>query len=182
MEQLFELLLVEVLELLGEAAAVLHPPADGLFQGAGDVQQCPSAVQPGGQVQGAVQLAPLAAAGGLAAGAGAFDQGAAQEGLLGDQLGESGARVALWGGSLRSLAHGGSAPVLTWYYTLRTSSADKPANECEIAPPRANLAKTRADRQLSADHLPTCGIADPRTIRNPTLWRHVFNVPKKPAR
>ena len=38
LEQLVQLQLVEVLELLAEAAAVLHPQADGLFQGAGDVQ------------------------------------------------------------------------------------------------------------------------------------------------
>src|SRR4051794_39756859 len=104
---------MEVLEVLREAAAVMHPLADGLFQGAGDVQQNALPLVPGGQVQGAVQLALLAAAGGLAAGAGALDQGAAQEGLLTDQLGESGTGVALRGGALRALAHGVSSAVLT---------------------------------------------------------------------
>ena len=87
--------------------------ADGLFQGAGDVQQSPSAAVADSQIQGAVQLAALAAAGGFAAGAGAFDQGAAQEGLLGDQLGESGTGVAFGGRALRALAHGVSSAVLT---------------------------------------------------------------------
>jgi hypothetical protein len=143
---------VEVLELLAEAAAVIHPLACGLFQGAGDVQQNLLPLVPGGQVQGAVQLAFLAAAGGLAAGAGAFDQAAAKEGLLGEQPGEAGAGVPLWGGTLRSLAHVISSAVLTRYYTLRTNSADTSADECENALPRASTTKTRADRQLSTDH------------------------------
>jgi hypothetical protein len=99
-EQLVELQLVEVLELLGEAAAVLHPLAGGLFEGAGDVQQGALPVVPSGQIQGAVQLALAAAAGGLAAGAGVLDQGAAQERLLGHQLGESRTGVAFRGGAL----------------------------------------------------------------------------------
>jgi len=113
LEQLLQLQLVEVLELLGKGAAVLHPQPDGFFQGAGDVQQSPSAVEAGSQVQGAVQMALLAAAGGLAAGAGAFDQGAAQEGLLGDQLDESGTGVAFRGRAVRAMAHGVSFAVLT---------------------------------------------------------------------
>jgi hypothetical protein len=104
--QLVELLLVEILELPGKAAAVGHPQADGLFQGAWDVQHKALALVAGLQVQGTVQLAPLATTGRLAAGAGVLDQGAAQEGLLGNQLGESGTGVALRGGALRSLAHG----------------------------------------------------------------------------
>jgi hypothetical protein len=107
-EQLVELQLVEILELLGEAAAVLHPPAGGLFQGAGDVQQGALPLVPSGQVQGAVQLALPAAAGGLAAGARALDQGAAQEGLLGDQLDEAGTGVAFWGGAMGAVVHGAS--------------------------------------------------------------------------
>jgi hypothetical protein len=113
LEQLLDLLLVEGLELLGEGAAVLHPLAHGVFQGAGDVQQSAAVMVADSQVQGAVQLALLAAAGGLAAGAGALDQGAAQEGLLGDQLGESGTGVTLGGGALRTLAHGISSAILT---------------------------------------------------------------------
>jgi hypothetical protein len=113
LEQLFELLLVEGLELLGEAAAVLHPLAHGLFQGARDVEQSPLTAVPDGQIQGVVQVALLAATGGFAAGAGALDQGAAQERLLGDQLGESGTCVAIWGGALRAMAHGVSSAVLT---------------------------------------------------------------------
>jgi hypothetical protein len=84
LQELFELLLVEFLQLLGEAAAVVDPLAHALFQGTGDIQQSAATVQPGGQIQGAVQLAVLAATSGLAAGAGTFNQGAAQEGLLGD--------------------------------------------------------------------------------------------------
>jgi len=95
LEQLVQLQLVEVLELLGEAAAVLHPLAHGVFQGPGDVQQGPSVLVPGSQIQGTVQLPLLAAAGGLAARAGPLDQGAAQEGLLGDQLDQAGTGVAL---------------------------------------------------------------------------------------
>jgi hypothetical protein len=38
LEELVELALVEVLDLAGEAAAVVHPLAHGLFQGARDVQ------------------------------------------------------------------------------------------------------------------------------------------------
>jgi hypothetical protein len=144
--ELVELLLVEILELLAEAAAVLHPLAYGLFQGVRDVQQNLLPLMAAGQVQGAVQLTSLAAAGGLAAGAGAFDQGAAQERLLADQLDKSGTGMTLRGGALRTLAHGVSSAVLTRYDTLRTSSADKPANECEIAPPRADIAKTSAVR------------------------------------
>jgi hypothetical protein len=106
LEELLELLLLEVLELLAEAAAVLHPQADGLFQGARDVQQSALALVPGVQVQGTVQLALLAAARGFATGTGAFDQTAAQERLLGNQLGESGTRVAFWGRTVRAVAHG----------------------------------------------------------------------------
>jgi hypothetical protein len=146
LEELVELRLMKVLELLAEGATVAHPQADGLFQGARDVQQDAPPLVPGGQVQGAVQLAALAAAGGLAAGAGPLDQGAAQEGLLADQLGESGTGVALGGGAVRVVAHGVSSTALTQYYTLRASSADTPANECEIARPSANHAKTRTDR------------------------------------
>src|SRR3954452_23307404 len=68
LEQLVELDLVEVLHLLGEAASVGDPEPDGLVQGAGDVQQGTPAVVAGGQVQGAVRLALLTAAVGLAAG------------------------------------------------------------------------------------------------------------------
>jgi hypothetical protein len=159
LEQLLQVQLVEVLELLGESAAVLHPLADGFFQGAGDVQQSPSAVGAGSQIQGPVQLALPAAAGRFAAGAGAFDQRAAQEGLLADQLGESGTGVAFRGGAVRAVAHGVSSSALTQHYTLRASCADTPANECEFAPPRANHAKVRTDRQLSIDRLQTCGAA-----------------------
>jgi len=100
LEQLVQLLLVEVLELLGKGATVLHPLADGLFQGARDVQQSALALVPGSQIQGTVQLASLATAGGLAAGAGPLDQRAAQEGLLADQLDQSGTGMALWGRAL----------------------------------------------------------------------------------
>jgi hypothetical protein len=161
LEQVLELQLVEFLELLGKAAAVVHPLAHGLFQGARDVQQGPLTAVADGQIQGPVQMALLTAAGAFAARAGAFDQGAAQERLLGDQLRESGTGVAFWGGALRSRGHDVSSAVLTEYYTLRTSSAATARNECEIASPRANPAKTRTDRQLSMDQLPSCGIADP---------------------
>jgi hypothetical protein len=50
LEELVELLLVEVLELLGQAAAVLHPLAHGFFQGARDVQQRPSTTVADGQI------------------------------------------------------------------------------------------------------------------------------------
>jgi hypothetical protein len=146
LEQLVELQLVEVLEMLAEAAVVTHPLASRLFQGAGDVQQDALPLVPGGQIQGTMEVALPAAAGGLAAGAGALNQRAAQERLLGDQLRKSGTGVAFRGGALRSLTHGVSSAVLTWYYTLRTSSADKPTNECEIAPPGANIAKTTTVR------------------------------------
>src|SRR5256885_1725431 len=69
LEQLVELDLVEVLEVLGEGAAVGHPLPDGLLQGAGDVEQGAFALVACGQIQGAVRPAFLAAAGGLAAGA-----------------------------------------------------------------------------------------------------------------
>jgi hypothetical protein len=113
LEQVVELLLVQRLELAREGAAMVNPQTHGIFQGAGDVQQNPAAVVPSGQIQGAVQLAFLAAAGGFAAGAAPLDQGAAQEGLLGDQLGEAGTCVPLCGGALRTLAHGVSFAVLT---------------------------------------------------------------------
>src|SRR5262249_51976701 len=74
LEELVELALVEVLELLGEASAVEDPLPRRLFQDAGDVQQGTPALVSGGQVEGAVQLASLAAAGGLAAGSCALDQ------------------------------------------------------------------------------------------------------------
>jgi hypothetical protein len=113
LEELVELDLVEVLELLGEGAAVLDPLPDGFFQGAWDVKQGAPAVVPCGQVQGAVQVALLAAAGGLAARACAFDQRAAQEGLVADQLGELGAGVAFRGGQVRAMVHGVSFSALT---------------------------------------------------------------------
>src|SRR5271163_498094 len=94
LEQLLELQLVEVEELLGEAATVGDPLADGRFQGAGNVQQDPSIVVSDSQIQGTVQLAALAATGGFAAGARLLYQGTAQEGLLGDQLDDAASRVA----------------------------------------------------------------------------------------
>jgi hypothetical protein len=106
---LVQLQLVEGLQLLGKGTAVLHPLADGFFQGARDVQQGASAFVPGGQIQGAVQLALLAAAGGLAAGAGAFDQRAAQEGLLGDQLDKPGTCLAFWDRGVRAVVYGVSS-------------------------------------------------------------------------
>jgi hypothetical protein len=136
LHELLELELVEVLELLGQAAAVLHPLTHGLLQGAGDVQQGPATVVPGSQIQGTVQLAFLATAGRFAAGANTLDQGAAQERLLRDQLGQSGTGVAFRGGAVRAGAHGVSSSALTLYYTLRASSAETPAHECEIAPPK----------------------------------------------
>ena len=72
LEQLVELDLVEVLQLLAEAASVGDPQADGILEGARDVEQDAAVVVSCGQVQGAVQLAFAAAAGGLAAGAGAL--------------------------------------------------------------------------------------------------------------
>jgi hypothetical protein len=113
LQQLVELQLVEVLQLLAEAAAVVHPLPGGPFQGAGDVQQSAAALVAGGQVQGAVQLAFLAAAGRLAAGTGPFDQTAAQERLLGNQLGQPGACVPLLKGLVRSVAHRVSSSALT---------------------------------------------------------------------
>jgi hypothetical protein len=97
LEQLVELQLVEVVELLAEAAAVVDPQAYGLFQGAGNVQQSLLTAVSDGQIQGTVQRPALAATGGFAAGTGAFDQRAAQEGLLSDQLGDSGTGVAFGG-------------------------------------------------------------------------------------
>jgi hypothetical protein len=105
--------LVKGLELLGKGAAVMHALPHGFFQGARDVQQNALALVPCSQIQGAVQLAMLAAAGRLATGAGAFDQGAAQERLLGDQLDESRTGVAFRGGAMRAVAHGVSSTALT---------------------------------------------------------------------
>jgi hypothetical protein len=113
LKQLLQLQLVEVLQLLGKGAAVEHPQPDGFFQGAGDVQQSSSAVETGSQVQGTVQMSLPTATGRFAAGAGAFDQGAAQEGLLGDQLDESGTGVAFRGGVVRAMLHGVSFAALT---------------------------------------------------------------------
>jgi hypothetical protein len=109
LEQLLELDVVEVLELPGESAAVVQPQPHRLLQGAGDVQQGAVVIVADGQVQGAVQLTALAAAGGLAAGSGALDQAAAQEGLLGDQLGESGTGVTFGKRACGSLALGASS-------------------------------------------------------------------------
>jgi hypothetical protein len=153
LQELLELELVEVLELLGQTAAVLHPLAHRLLQGAGDVQQSSAAVEPGSQIQRTVQLAVLAAASRFAAGARTLDQGTAQEGLLRKQLDESGTGVAFRGGAVRAVAHGVSSAALTLYYMLRASSANTPASEGEIAPPRANQANTSTDRQLSIDQL-----------------------------
>jgi hypothetical protein len=106
LEQLVQLLLVEVLELLREATAVVHPLAHRVFEGPGDVQQSPSALVPSSQVQGTVQLSVPAAAGGFAARAGPLDQGAAQEGLLGDQVDQAGTGVAFGGGAMGAVVHG----------------------------------------------------------------------------
>ena len=95
LEQLLQLPLVQRFELFAEASAVAQPQPDGLFQRAWDIQQSEAVAMADGQVQGAVRLALPAAAGGLAAGAGPLDQGAAQKGLLGDQLCELGTCVAL---------------------------------------------------------------------------------------
>jgi hypothetical protein len=103
---LVQLQSVEVLELPGEAAAVLHPLAHAAFQGTGEVQQSPSALVPGSQLQGAVQWSLPAAAGGLAARAGAFDQGAAQEGLRGEQSGQAGTGVTFRVGATGAVRQG----------------------------------------------------------------------------
>jgi hypothetical protein len=78
LKQLLQLLLVEGLELLREAATVVYPLAHGLFQGPRDVQQRPLVPVADGQIQGTVPVALLAATSGFAAGASALDQGAAQ--------------------------------------------------------------------------------------------------------
>jgi len=84
LQQLLQLQLVQRFELFTKTSAVSHPQSDGLFQGARDVQQHPSVPVADGEVQGAVQLTLATAASGLAAAACPLDQGAAQEGLLGD--------------------------------------------------------------------------------------------------
>ena len=112
LEQVFQRLLAEVLEVLGETAAVRHPRPHGLFQGVRDVQHRVAAVVADGQVQGAVALALLAAAGRLSAGAGPLHPGAAQAGRRGDPLGTSATCVPLWGRALRALTQGVSATVL----------------------------------------------------------------------
>jgi hypothetical protein len=97
LEQLVELELVQGGELFTEASAILHPLAYGFFQGARDVQQGLLVVVADGEVQRTMQVSSLTAAVGFAAGASSFDQGAAQEGHLGDQLGESGTCVTFDG-------------------------------------------------------------------------------------
>jgi hypothetical protein len=113
LQQLVELVLVQGSELFFEAATVVNPQPDGLFQGARDVQQSALTLVPRSQIQGAVRLAFLAAAGGLATRAGAFEQTAAQEGLLGDQLGQLGTCVAFSGRAVRAMLHGVSSFGLT---------------------------------------------------------------------
>src|SRR6185437_1302879 len=85
---------------------LVNCPYQGAFtpapKGTRDVEQSGSAVVADGQVQGAVQLAALAATGRFAAGTGARNQGAAQERLLGDQLGQLGTGVAFRGRALRA--------------------------------------------------------------------------------
>src|SRR5438105_2219364 len=97
---------MEVVDLPRETTAVVNPQADGFFQSAGDVEHGASAIVSSGQIQGTVQVALLTAAGGLAAGAGAFDQGAAQERLFGDELDESGARLAFGSRAVGAVLHG----------------------------------------------------------------------------
>lgn len=80
---------MEILELLGKGPPVAHPEPNGVFQVARDVQQGASSKVSCGQVEGAVPMALLATAGGLAAGSFAFDQGGSQEGQLADQLDDS---------------------------------------------------------------------------------------------
>jgi hypothetical protein len=148
LEQLLQLLLVQRLELLVDPSAVGEPPAHRRMQGTGDIQQRPLAAMVDGQIQRVVQVALLAAAGRFAAGAGSVDQAAAHKGLLGNPLGELGTCVAFWARALAAVVHGISSTVLTMYYTLRAGRADKPPDECEFAPQKANHAKTIRNRQL----------------------------------
>src|ERR1700733_15019600 len=104
---------MEVLKLSGKGPSVLHPQSDGLLQGARDVQQDSFTAVSGGQVQGPVEVSLLAAAGGLAARAGALDEGATEERLVADHLGQSGAGAAFWVGAVRAMGHGVSSTVLT---------------------------------------------------------------------
>jgi hypothetical protein len=110
LEPLLQLLLVERLQLLVDLSAVVKPLAYRVVQSPGDIQQGPLAAVVDRQIQGRMQLTPLAATGGFAAGARPLDEGTAQEGLLGDQLGKLGTGVAFWGRALGSLAHGVSSP------------------------------------------------------------------------
>jgi hypothetical protein len=159
LEQLLQLLLVQRLELLVDPSAVGEPLAHRLVQSAGDIQQRPLAAMVDSQIQRTVQVAFLAAARRFAAGAGPLDQAAAHKRLLRNPLGELGTCVAFWRRALAAVVHDVSRAVLTMYYTLRTGRADKPLDECEFAPQRANHAKTIGNQQLSTTCVGSCGIA-----------------------
>jgi hypothetical protein len=136
---LIELQLAQLIEFLAESSAVVQPLLGGLMQGAGQVDEGAFALVSDGQIEGAMQVSLLAAAGGFATGACPPDQGAGQEGLIGDELGELGASGALLGGAMGPVFHDTSWEgnrVLTCNYTLRGGGKDKGGDECEFAQPK----------------------------------------------
>jgi hypothetical protein len=78
LQQLFEALLGDEVQQFLDFSPRLDPLADGVLQGVRDIDHAPLSPAANSEIQGDMLLALLAAAAGLAAGAGHFDEAAAE--------------------------------------------------------------------------------------------------------
>jgi len=97
----------DLIDELIDPMAILNRRADRLVECRGDIEAHPLVAEAGMKVEGRMLRSGAAAAGGLAAGAVLEHQGAAEQGLLGEELDGPGARGALLGGTMGSWGHGG---------------------------------------------------------------------------
>ena len=100
LQQLVEALLGDQVQEFLNFPSRLDPLADGGFQSVRDIEHGPLRTAADGQIQRDMLVALLAAATGLSAGAGHFDEAAAEQGLLGQAFDSAGAGVPFFGRAL----------------------------------------------------------------------------------
>src|SRR4051812_8141801 len=86
LQKLLQFVLAQFIELLVKKASIEQQLAHGIFESPRDVKKNTSALMVSGQIKRAVQMTFLTTARGFATGTASINQGAAQEGLLGDKL------------------------------------------------------------------------------------------------
>jgi hypothetical protein len=92
-----EVVIRDLIDQVIDLMAVLNGRADGLMEGLGNINANPLVAEAGMKIEGRMLLPGLAAAVGLAAGAVLEHQGAAEQGLISEELDGTGACVALLG-------------------------------------------------------------------------------------